>query len=233
MATSTKTQAKPLSNRKSTVANDDGLERLQLFYEKNKKLINGITTGVLVIGIALFAYFKLYLGPREEKAAAKVFYAQQYFAADSLQLALQGDGQHAGFIKIIRDYGGTKTANLSHYYAGICYLRLGNFKSAIKQLEDFEGKGTLLSTAAAGALGNAYLESGNTKKAIEHFQEATKDEKDVVQTPLYLAELGAAYELNKQPQEAINAYKRIRDEFPMSMQARDIDRSLARLGVLD
>jgi tetratricopeptide (TPR) repeat protein len=233
MATSIKTQAKPLSNRKSTAANDDGLERLQLFYEKNKKLINGVVTGVLVLGIAIFAYFKLYLEPREDKASSKVFYAQQYFAADSLQLALQGDGQHPGFVKIARDYSGTKTANLSHYYAGVCYLRLGNFKSAIKQLEDFNAKGTLLATSAAGALGNAYLESGNTKKAIEHFKDATTDEKDVVQTPLYLAELGAAYEINKQPQEAIGAYKRIRDEFPMSMQAREIDHTLARLGVLD
>ncbi len=222
------------SKKNSGASSDDAtLEHLQLFYEKNKKLINGAITAILVIGLGIFAYFKLYQGPREEKASAKVFYAQQYFAADSLQLALQGDGQHPGFLKITRDYSGTKTANLSHYYAGICYLRLGNFKSAIKQLEDFNGKGTLLTTAAAGALGNAYLESGNTNKAIEHFKEATKDPKDVVQTPLYLSELGSAYELSKQPEEAKKVYVRIRDEFPTSMQARDIDRRLARLGDLN
>ncbi len=117
---------------------NNALERVQLTYEKNKKVINGVLTAALLIGAAIFAYFRLYLAPREEKASAKVFYAQQYFAQDSLERALQGDGQHPGFIKVIRDYGGTKTANLSHYYAGMCYLRMGNYKNAIKQLEDFK-----------------------------------------------------------------------------------------------
>lgn len=239
MATTTPAQAQqsqqqPLSNRTSDAADDNNaLERVQVVYEKNKKLINGVLTAALLIGAAVFAYFRLYLAPREEKASAKVFYAQQYFAADSLERALQGDGQHPGFIKVIRDYGGTKTANLSHYYAGMCYLRMGNYKNAIKQLEDFDGHSTLLTTAAAGALGNAYLENGNTKKAIDQFEKASENKEDVVQTPMYLMNLGAAYEMNKQPEEAKKAYMRIRDEYPMSAQARDIDRYLARLGVLD
>jgi tetratricopeptide (TPR) repeat protein len=234
MATTTKSQPQPLSNRTSNAADDNNaLERVQFAYEKNKKVINGVLTAALVIGAAIFAYFKLYMGPREEKAAAKVFYAQQYFQADSLERALQGDGQHPGFVKVMRDYSGTKTANLCHYYAGICYLRMGNYKNAIKQLEDFNGKGTLLSTAAAGALGNAYLETGNTKKAIDQYEKATSDKEDVVQTPMYLMNLGAAYEMNKQPEDAKKAYLRIRDEFPASAQARDIDRTLARLGTLD
>jgi tetratricopeptide (TPR) repeat protein len=232
--TKTQTQAQPLSNRTSNAADDiNALDRVQVAYEKNKKVINGVLTAALIIGAAIFAYFKLYMGPREEKASAKVFYAQQYFQSDSLERALQGDGQHPGFIKVMRDYSGTKTANLCHYYAGICYLRMGDFKKAIKQLEDFSGKGTLLSTAAAGALGNAYLESGNVKKAIDQFKDASSVKEDVVLTPMYLINLGAAYEMNKQPEEAKKAYERIRDEYPQSTQARDIDRYLARLGVLD
>jgi hypothetical protein len=39
--------------------------------------------------------------------------------------------------------------------------------------------------------------------------------------------------MNKQPEDAKKAYLRIRDEYPMSAQAREIDRHLARLGVLD
>ena len=224
----------PLSNRTSNPADDNNaLDRVQLVYEKNKKIINGVLTAVLLIGVGIFAYFRLYLAPREQKAAAKVFYAQQYFGADSLDRALQGDGQHPGFIKVIRDYGGTKTANLCHYYAGMCYLRMGNFKNAIKQLEDFDGHGTLLTTAAAGALGNAYIEDGKLKQAIDQYQKASASKEDVIQTPLYLMNLGAAYELNKQPEDAKKTYLRIRDEYPTSMQARDIDRSLARLGVLE
>jgi len=230
---STTTRPQPLSERTTTTTDDNALERIQFTYEKNKKVINGVLTAVLLIAAAIFAYFRLYLAPRETKASSKVFFAQQYFAADSLQRALQGDGQHPGFIKIIKDYSGTKTANLCHYYAGVSYLRQGDFKNAIKQLEDFDGKGTMLATAGAGALANAYMESGDTKKAIDGFQKATSVKEDIVQTPLYLLSLGQAYEIAKQPEDAKKAYLRIRDEYPTSVQARDIDRDLARLGVLD
>lgn len=223
-----------MSNREvSSLEESNALDRIQFLYEKNKKVINGVTTGVLVVAILVFAYFRLYLAPREAKAAAKVFYAQQYFAADSFQLALQGDHQHAGVLKVMKDYSGTKTANLCHYYAGVSYLHLGNTKQAIKQLEDFDGKGTMVATAAAGALGNAYLEDNQVKKAISQFEKATSNKEDNVQTPMYLQSLGAAYELDKKPEDAKKAYLRIRDEYPMSAQAREIDRDLARLGALD
>jgi tetratricopeptide (TPR) repeat protein len=150
-----------------------------------------------------------------------------------MQRALQGDGQHPGFVKIMKDYSGTKTANLCHYYAGVAYLHLGDPKKAIKQLEDFDGKGTLLDAAGAGALGNAYMEDGKVKQAIEQYQKASSVKDEIVQTPMYLMSLGSAYEMNKQPEEAKKAYIRIRDEYPTSMQARDIERDLARLGVLD
>jgi hypothetical protein len=50
---------------------------------------------------------------------------------------------------------------------------------------------------------------------------------------MYLFNLAAAYEVAKKPEEAKKAYLRIRDEFPTSMQARDVDRYLAKLGEID
>lgn len=231
---STTTQPQPLSNRTTTAATDsNAVDSIQFWYEKNKKLVNGAIVAILAIVVGVVGYTRFYQAPREQKAAARVYFAQQYFAADSFQRALDGDGQHWGFKRVLREYSGTKTGNLSRYYAGICYLKIGNAKEAVKQLEDFNGKGTLLESAAAGALGAAYMDNGNTKKAIEQFEKAAGNKDDVVQTPLYLMNLGTAYEMDKKPEEAKKAYLRIRDEYPTSMQARDIDRSLARLGVLD
>jgi tetratricopeptide (TPR) repeat protein len=231
---STTTQPQPLSNRTTTVVNEtSAVDSIQIWYEKNKKIVTGAVIALLVIVVGYIGYTRFYMAPRETKAAAKVYYAEQYFAADSFQRALQGDGQHPGFVKVLRDYSGTKTANLCHYYAGICYLRTGDAKKAITQLEDFNGKGTLLEVAAAGALGAAYMDNGNTKKAIEQFEKASANKEDNVQTPMYLMSLGTAYEMDKKPEDAKKAYQRIRDEYPASMQARDIDRNLARLGDLN
>lgn len=208
------------------------IEHLQIWYEKNSKKVLGLIIGIAVIILAWVGY-RFMTQQKEEKATARVFYAQQYFAQDSLNRALNGDGQHPGFLRIIKDYKGTKTANLAQYYAGVSYLKTGDFKNAIKHLEEFDAKGTALATAANGLLGDAYMESGNIKKGIESYKKATSNAEDQVQTPLFLMHLGQAYELNKQPEEAIKAYKRIRDEYPQSIQAQDADRLLAMLGVTE
>ncbi|OJW83963.1 MAG: hypothetical protein BGO69_09545 [Bacteroidetes bacterium 46-16] len=209
------------------------LENLQVFYEKNKKRINTITTVVLLLIVGTLAYFRLYKAPREEKAATAMHYPQMYFAADSLDKALNGDGQHIGFLKIMKKYSGTRQANLCHYYVGLSYLHQGNFKKAISELEDFDGKGTPVQSAAYGAMGDAYMETGNAKKGVEYYTKAASDKDDVVLTPTYLFRAGLAYESQNQPDEAKKMYTRIRDEYPNSDQARDIDRYLARLGTLN
>ncbi|XZF15795.1 tetratricopeptide repeat protein [Chitinophagaceae bacterium MMS25-I14] len=209
------------------------LENLQNAYEINKKRINTVAGVVVVAVLGIVGYFKLYKGPQETKANNAIFYAQRYFEADSVNRALNGDGQHAGFLKVEKKFSGTKAANLSHYYAGVCYLKMGDFKNAIKQLEDFDGKGTMVGYMAYGNLGDAYMESGNTKKGIDAYNKAIGNKDDFAVTPLYLQRLGLAYEMNNQPDEAKKAYERIRDEYPQSMQARDMDKNLARLGELN
>lgn len=215
------------------MSNDDNqvLDNLQSSYEKNKSRIN-IILGVVIVALAAIFGYRYYSNGQETKAAAAVFHAQRYFEMDSVATALNGDGQHAGFLKVMKKYSGTKVGNLCHYYAGICYLKSGDYKNAIKQLEDFDGKGTIAEYTAAGALGDAYMESGNTKKGIDAYNKAASNKDDIALTPMYLLRAAMAYEMNNQPDEAKKLYKRIHDEYPQSMQARDVEKNLARLGDL-
>ena len=208
------------------------LLNMQSWYEKNRKRVNTIAT-VALIAIAAVIGWRMMSEGKEDKAATQMSFAQRYFEMDSLTKALNGDGQHLGFTQIIKKHGSTKAGNLSHYYAGIIYLRTGDFKNAVKHLEDFNGKGTILERAAAGALGDAHMEQNQPKKAIEAYEEAAADKEDEIMSPMYLQRLGMAYEMNKQPEKAKEAYKRLRDEYPTSAPARDIDRYLARLGVIE
>lgn len=231
MANSARNQ--PGTERRSAQQEPNPLDNLMEFYERNRKVISTGTTIILVVVVGYFAYTKLYKGPAEEKAATAISIPQQYFAADSLDLALNGDGKNAGFIKIGKKYDGTAAGNLSHYYEGVCYLKKGDLQNAIKALKEFDGKGTSLGNMAAGVLGEAYMESGDNTHAIESFKKATADKDDALVTPMYLYQLGLAYEANKNVNEAKAAFERIRDEYPKSMQARDMDKELARLGELN
>jgi len=209
------------------------LENVQDRYEKNKKAVNIFVTVLLAAVVGFFVYLKLYKEPRETKAATAIAQAQTYFQKDSLDKALNGDGQGYGFLRIIKRYGGTKAANLSNYYAGLCYLKMNDPKNAIKYLKEFDAQGTLVAYTAYGALGDAYMENNQIKEGIEYYNKAAANKDNNLITPLYLQRAALAYEMNNQTDKAIENYKRIRDEYPQSMQARDIDKSLAKLGVLN
>ncbi len=210
----------------------NSVDELQYKYENNKKVINAFAIGLL-LGVAAFFGYRFYQSSQNEKAATAIAYPQRYFEMDSMSTALNGDGRHSGFLKIAKKFSGTKTANLAHYYAGICYLKMGDNKNAIKQLADFDGEGTLVGLAAKGALGDAYMDAGNAGKAISAYESATADKNDVALTPVYLQRLAMAYEAAGKKEDAAKAYRRIRDDYPQSQVSRDVDKYLARLGILD
>ncbi|GAA4461660.1 tetratricopeptide repeat protein [Nemorincola caseinilytica] len=206
------------------------MDNLTVAYEKNKKMISTVTTVILVVVVGYFGYMKMYKEPNETKANAAMYWPQLYFQVDSLNQALNGDGKNIGFSKIAQKYSGTPAGNLAHYYAGICYLKMGDNAKAITSFQAFDGGSTMLGRQAAGMLGLAYLESGNNEKAIESFKKATSEKEDGLITPMYLYHMGMAYQATNKANEAKEAFKRIRDEYPRSPQARDMDKELARLG---
>lgn len=209
------------------------LEKLAVSYENNKKTVNTVVIAIVVAVGGFFAYKNLVVAPNEEKASIAMMRAEQLFSIDSVNLALNGDAQNAGFLKVIKKYEGTASANVAHFYAGSCYLKMGDYPNAIKHLKEFDAKGTVLEHAKSGLLGDAYMETNDTKNAIENFNAAITDADDDVFTPIYLQRLAIAYEKTNRIEDAKKAYMRIRDEFPRSFQGRDVEKSLATLGVLD
>src|ERR1044071_2184181 len=101
----------------------DPLQRAGSYWEKYQKPVIAVAAAIILIALGWIIYKKYFKEPAEEKAADAMFKAEEYFRNDSLQLALNGDGQNKGFLYILNNYGGTKAGNLAHFYAGICYLK--------------------------------------------------------------------------------------------------------------
>lgn len=209
------------------------LHKVESWYQDRSGLINKALIGVLAVVAAYFAYTKLYKAPQIEKSNEAIFRAQSYFGMDSINFALNGDGNSMGFLKVIDKYGSTPAGNLAKYYAGICYLKKDDFKNAEKYLKDFDGKGTLVEQTANGALGDALMGLGKTDDAISAYKKASSDEENLLFAPIYMERMGMAYELKNNPEEAKKVYKDLRSKFPMSAQARNCEKHLARLGDLE
>jgi tetratricopeptide (TPR) repeat protein len=208
----------------------------QQFWSKNSKYITyAFAVLVLLIG-GYFAYQNFYKAPAEAEAAEAIWPAQANFKIDSFSLALKGNGTKAnpGFLKIIREHGGTKAGNLAKFYAGICYLQTSDFNNAIKYLEDFSTDQPELRLRAAGCLGDAYAELGKNDKAAEYYKKAaTTFETDEMNSSEYLFRLAQLYDKMGKSKEALEAFKQLKQKFPTSVRAREVEKYLGKLGELN
>lgn len=206
--------------------------KLESFYEKFKKQIN---LGLIAVAAVIAGYmgFKMwYLEPKEQEAQAAIFKAQQWFEQDSFALALNGAGETQGFEAIASEFGLTKAGNLAHYYAGICNMKLGNFDAAVDHLKSFSTDNALLAPLSEGLKGDAYSELGDYGKAAKQYLKAAGLTKNKLTAPIYLKKAGLVLEEQKEFNDAVSAYEKIKKDYSDSQEAQDIDKYIARAKTL-
>jgi tetratricopeptide (TPR) repeat protein len=207
-------------------------EKFQHLWDQYGKQTGYVLAVVILLVGGWLGYKYMVSEPNEKKAGEAMFRAEEYFRMDSSRLALNGDNINAGFVKIISRYGGTKAANLAAFYAGSCYLKLGEYNNAVKYLKDFSTSVSQVQERAYGLLGDAYSELNNKEEAATQYKKAgTFSDKDDLFSPEYLFRAGYLYESMGKTQEAIEMYQTVKDKYPSSQRGYDIDKYLARLGV--
>lgn len=205
----------------------DTYQKVEHFFMKNRKTITAILIGI-AIGIAGYiGYKKLYLAPKEEQALNKISVPQSFFAADSLNLALNGNGVDAGFLQIINQYGKTKSGNLAKYYAGTCYLKQKDYDNAIKYLSDFNPPTDELSGLKLMQLGHAYSEKNDFTKAIASYREAGETAHSDIYSPYYYKLAGDLMSMQKDYKGAKEVYEIIKKNYPLSEEGVAIDKDIA------
>lgn len=203
-------------------------------YSKSEEFVNDnannimLAVGGLVIIICLVVgYDRFYATPLEDEAAAEMFQAEQYFAKDSFNLALNGDGNSSGFLDIIDSYGSTDAGNISNYYAGVCYLKMKSYEDAIDHLQDYSGSG-ILEPTALGALGDAYAESGDLDKALSQYEAASKAYENEFTSPIFLYKAGLAAEELGEFEKAVRHYSKLKEDYASTTEGRNAAKYLAR-----
>jgi tetratricopeptide (TPR) repeat protein len=206
--------------------------KAEQFIEDNQKILTIVVVAIFAIVAIVFGYKKLYLAPMEKEAHGQMFVAEQYFEKDSFNLALNGDGNNWGFLKIIDEYGATKAANLAHYYAGICYLQTGKFQKAIDQLDGFSSGDKLVGPISEGAKGDAYLELGNKDKALKCYLKAANKKENEFVSPIYLLKAASVAEAIGDNKQALGLYQDIKEKFPKSPESRQVEKNIAKAKLL-
>lgn len=215
---------------------DEGASKTEEWVARNQKYIF-IIVGVIALAlVGYLLYEKFVIAPKEEEAANEMFQAQQYFtqavdaqtANDSLyNLSLNGGDGKFGFNGIIENYGGTDSANLAHYFAGMAYLNTGKYKEAVEHLEDFKTEDGMLEAMAKGGIGDAFAQLGQNEDALTYYNKAASASDDAITTPRFLMKAGQiALTLNKK-EDALKNFKEIKEKYDMSPEAASIDAYIA------
>ena len=220
----------------------DVVEKARGFWEDYNKPIIYIGAAIVILFAAWMVYKYMFKIPKEEKADKIVFVTQKYFAefttaTDSAKIllatkVLNGDGANPGALKIINQYSGTHAANLCEYYAGACYLHLGQFAKSIQYLKNFDANGaTQIESRSLGMLGDASAELNKNDDALNYYKKAaTVNDKDEFTSSEFLFRAALFAESTGKTKEAIDLFKKIKTDYPLSQKASDVDRYLAKLG---
>ncbi len=220
-------------NVKHTDKNLEGIEqaltRSEQFIEDNQKALTYILGGIVVILLIIIGGNRYYLRPLNEEAAADMFYAERFFEMDSFNLALNGYGTYPGFLNVMEDYGISKSAKLSRYYAGVCYHQLGDQEAAIRLLNKFKTKDLLIGAAKYSTLGDAYVEMGDLNKAIAAYRAGLDKYENNFSSPIILKKLGLVYEELGQLDDALDTYKTIESIYPDTPEGNEIKKYIGRV----
>ena len=210
------------------IALDVQLGKGEAFIEKNWKKIAIVLGAVIVIVVGAYIY-KNYMADKEIAAQKAIASAQVAFAQQQYEQALNGDGNSKGFLKVIDEFSGTKTANIAKLYAGLAYAKTDKVDNAIKYLEDFSTQDDdLVSPAAIGALGNLYIQKGENEKGIRTLIKAADKANNDAVSPVFLLQAGQVYESIGQNDKAVELYKRIKKEYFRNQISQDIDKYIER-----
>jgi tetratricopeptide (TPR) repeat protein len=224
--------AKKVENRTEILESSEALaEKLQgaeTWMERHPKTVVGVAVAVALLVGGYFG-FQYWVDNQNAAAQKEMFQAIRYFESDSLKLAINGDGNNLGLKDIVSDYKFTDAANLASYYAGVAYLKLGQFELARLYLQDFSSNDLLVQARAYSLLGDTYMEENNFSEAAGYYQKAADYKPNKFFTPGYLMKAALAYEKNNQVDKAKEAYDKIINDYWESSEFQNARKLKARL----
>lgn len=205
----------------------EAVSKTELFFKENSKPLVVSVVVIILLALGFFLWHKFAYEPQREEAQEQMFPAEMNFRNMEYELALNGDGNVLGFAQIIDEYG-ARAGKSVYLYAGVCELQLGNFESAISYLEKYSGRDNILAGRAYSCIGDAYTGLENYEQAVVWFEKAAR-KSDNMFSAGYLLKAGVTCEELGDDARALAFYQQIKDDYPQSMEAYDIDKYISRI----
>tara|TARA_B100000963_G_scaffold321654_1_gene305128 strand:- start:44287 stop:45045 length:759 start_codon:yes stop_codon:yes gene_type:complete len=216
---------------------DLGASKAENFVAKYQNMIL-IFLGTVAMSVLVYLGYRTYVfNPLKLEASSEISQAQYYFnlalnekGSDSLfKLALNGGDGKYGFLDIIENYPGTPASDLAKYSAGISFVRLKQYDKGINLLKDFKSDDKILSSLAAGVIGDSYLELNELEDSLEFYEKALAINENSFTTPKFLFKAAILASYMKKNLIAKKYYNEISNLYPDFEQINFVRSEIGRL----
>ncbi|WP_185860799.1 tetratricopeptide repeat protein [Blattabacterium cuenoti] len=186
----------------------------------------------IIIIVSTFIFLKkFFLYPLEEKAIKELNYAQQFLYQGDIDKALNKKNikiNYLGFSGIASKFPFyfTKAGNISKFYAGICYYKLGDYKESIKMMKSFSAKDEILSSIKYGIIGDAFTQMKNKKEALKNYVIAANMRENEITTPLYYYKAALLNFSMKNYEDSKYFLKKIENKYPFFLYKKNVEKYL-------
>jgi TolA-binding protein len=195
--------------------------------EDNANLISWVVAGIAIVVMAVFAINQYIIKPHALEASNENAKAVVYFMAGDWDKALNGDDAECiGFEEIASEYKLYQQGKLAALYAGICHFEKGEYDEAARYLKKFDADDLNIDPAANQLLGDAYVELEEYGKAAKAFEAAAASGNKII-APMSLKKAGIVYLHEGKNAKARKAFETIKNDYPTSAEAQDIDKYIA------
>ena len=161
------------SNLEETIVNVDELySKSEQFVDKNRKQLTLGLGGVATVILVVIGYSSLVVAPKNTAAEEASFMAEHYFAKDSADLAMLGDGLNAGLEEILSDHSGTPAAARAAFELGILHRDAARFDEAVDAFTQAGFSDDVFGPLTDANIGDCLVELGDLEGAEGHFASA-------------------------------------------------------------
>ena len=161
------------TNQEETIVNVDELySKSEQFVDKNRKQLTLGLGGAAALILIVIGYSSLVVAPKNTAAEEAAFMAEHYFAKDSADLAMLGDGLNAGLEEILSDHSGTPAAARAAFELGIMHRDAARFDEAVEAFNQAGFSDDVFGPLTDANIGDCLVELGDLEGAEGHFASA-------------------------------------------------------------
>ncbi len=228
-----------LAKKKKISRKDIKQDVLVTFYYKAVQFVNnqkkylsiGIgAVAIIVVGIVLFVNSRK---KGNEQASADLSQVITLYNQSAYQDAIDGKQVQAlkikGLKKIVDENGSTESGETAKIYLANSYYNLKQYDLALKTFDSYGGGIDHLKAASIAGMAACYEAKNEIEKAAEYYLKASKVSQSNVLNAQYLLSAGINFIETGKNDDAKDALKSIKKNYPKSESASQVERYLLQV----